>query len=54
MKVSELLKILKKDGWYLHRNGSNHDLYRHLTKEGQVTVPRHGAKELAKGLQKVY
>lgn len=51
MKVSELLKILKNDGWYLHRNGSNHDLYRHPTKEGQLTVPRHGSKEMAKGTE---
>lgn len=51
MKVSKLLKILIKDGWYLHRNGANHDLYRHPTKEGQISVPRHGSKELAKGTE---
>ena len=51
MKVSELLKILRKDDWYLHRNGANHDVYRHPTKTGQITVPRHGSKELAKGTQ---
>jgi len=48
-KVSELLRILLKDGWYLYRNGSRHDLYRHPTKKGQVAVPRHKAKELANG-----
>jgi mRNA interferase HicA len=48
-KVSELLKLLKKDGWFLFRNGSNHDIYRHPTKENQLTVPRHGSKEMAKG-----
>ncbi len=47
--VSELLKLLKKDGWYLHRNGANHDLYRHQDKQGQLTVPRHQSKEMAKG-----
>lgn len=47
--VNELLKRLKKDGWYLYRNGSNHDLYRHKTKDGQLTIPRHGSKEVAKG-----
>jgi len=47
--VNELLKKLKKNGWYLFRNGANHDLYRHPTKDGQLTVPRHGAKEMAKG-----
>jgi mRNA interferase HicA len=48
-KANELLKILTKDGWYLYRNGSNHDLYRHHNKPGQLTVPRHGSKEMATG-----
>ncbi|URM37156.1 type II toxin-antitoxin system HicA family toxin [Flavobacterium anhuiense] len=47
--VNELLKILKKDGWYLYRNGNNHDLYRHPMKPNQLTVPRHGSKEMANG-----
>jgi len=47
--VNELLKLLKKDGWFLYKNGSNHDLYRHPTKDGQIPVPRHGNKEIAKG-----
>lgn len=48
--VNELLKILKNDGWYLYRNGANHDLYRHHKKLGQLAIPRHGGKELAKGI----
>jgi mRNA interferase HicA len=47
--VNELLKLLKKDGWYLHKNGANHDLYRHATKKNQLTIPRHGSKEMANG-----
>lgn len=47
--VNELLKQLKKDGWYLHRSGANHDLYRHETKPNQLTIPRHGSKEMANG-----
>ncbi|EJL66326.1 type II toxin-antitoxin system HicA family toxin [Flavobacterium sp. CF136] len=47
--VNELLKILTKDGWYLHRSGANHDLYRHANKPGQLTIPRHGSKEMANG-----
>ncbi|KOS05619.1 hypothetical protein AM493_05905 [Flavobacterium akiainvivens] len=48
-KISELLKLLKADGWYLHKNGKKHDLYRHPTKENQLTVPRHPGKEMANG-----
>lgn len=47
--INELLKILKKDGWYLHRSGANHDSYRHSEKSGQLTIARHGSKEIAKG-----
>lgn len=47
--VNELLKLLKKDGWFLYKNGANHDLYRHATKQNQLTIPRHGSKELANG-----
>lgn len=48
-KINEVLKLLIKDGWYLYRHGSRHDLYRHKSKEGQIPVPRHGSKELAPG-----
>jgi mRNA interferase HicA len=47
--VNELLKLLKKDGWFLYKNGANHDLYRHTTKKNQLTIPRHGSKEMANG-----
>lgn len=47
--VNELLKILRKDGWFLYKNGANHDLYRHPTKQNQLTIPRHGSKEMANG-----
>jgi len=47
--VNELLKILKKGGWSLHEHGANHDKYRHPTKPGQLIIPRHGSKEMAKG-----
>lgn len=50
-KLSQILKRLRKDGWYLHKHGSNHDLYRHDTKDGQLTIPRHHGKDLPKGTE---
>lgn len=39
MKRKDLVKLLEKDGWYLKRNGSNHDLY---TDGRRVEpIPRH-------------
>ncbi|MYE53747.1 MAG: type II toxin-antitoxin system HicA family toxin [Chloroflexi bacterium] len=32
---------LEQDGWYLHRRGSGHDIYRHPSVRGIVTLPRH-------------
>ena len=49
MKTKELMKRLEQDGWYLHRHGANHDVYRHPSKSGQIIMPRHGAKEMPTG-----
>lgn len=39
MKRRDLVKLLEKNGWYLKRNGSNHDLY---TNGREVEpIPRH-------------
>ncbi len=32
---------LEKEGWYLSRHGSGHDIYRHPRIDGIITVPRH-------------
>lgn len=39
MKRRELIKLLEKNGWYIKRNGGNHDLYTN----GKQTepIPRH-------------
>jgi len=49
MKVSELVKILTKDGWYLYKNGKRYNLYRHSSKNGQIPIPRHQSQEIARG-----
>lgn len=47
--VNELLKKLKKEGWYLDSHGKKHDKYRHSEKTETLIIPRHGSKEMAKG-----
>lgn len=39
MKRNQLIKLLKNNGWYLARNGANHDIYTN----GKATepIPRH-------------
>lgn len=37
-KVKEVLRMLKKDGWYLVNQEGSHRQYKHPTKKGRVTV----------------
>ena len=46
MKTKDLIKLLEKNGWYLKRNGSNHDLYTNGI--DSETIPRH--KEIKENL----
>jgi predicted RNA binding protein YcfA (HicA-like mRNA interferase family) len=38
MKVSELLNIIQKDGWFLVRQRGSHRQFHHATKPGTVTI----------------
>ena len=39
MKRREMIKLLEKNGWYMKRNGGNHDLYTNgISTE---PIPRH-------------
>lgn len=38
MKLKELVKILKQDGWYQARRRGSHRQFRHPVKSGTVTV----------------
>lgn len=52
VKASELMRILKQDGWYIIRQEGSHILMRHAIKPGLLSIPYHGAKEVGKGLLK--
>lgn len=39
LKVSEIIRALKKDGWYLSSHqGTSHRQYKHPIKKGKVTI----------------
>lgn len=38
-KVSEVIKLLRKDGWELSYTKGDHRQFKHPTKPGKVTVP---------------
>ena len=52
MKRRELIKKLEKNGWWLMRNGANHDVY--TTGEKSEPIPRHNEikESLAKAIIK--
>jgi mRNA interferase HicA len=52
MKCSELMRLLRRDGWYEVSRSGSHVKMRHPTKAGQIIVPDHGAKELAPGTER--
>ena len=41
MTVREILKVLRKDGWYTADQEGSHISLKHPTKPGKVTVPNH-------------
>ena len=51
MKSSQLLKMLKKDGWYAISQSGSHMKLIHDSKEGIIIFPSHGSKEVGKGLE---
>jgi predicted RNA binding protein YcfA (HicA-like mRNA interferase family) len=50
MKVREVIKLLKKDGWFmLARKGTNHRQFKHPSKTGRVTVSGNPGDDIAPG-----
>ncbi|MBR1648250.1 MAG: type II toxin-antitoxin system HicA family toxin [Alphaproteobacteria bacterium] len=39
--AEKLMKILKKDGWYVVNTEGSHYQFEHETKEGKIAVPYH-------------
>jgi predicted RNA binding protein YcfA (HicA-like mRNA interferase family) len=49
MKVSEVLRMLHDDGWYLRAMRGSHRQFKHPTKPGRVTVAGKPSEDLAAG-----
>ena len=46
MKVREILKLLKQDGWYLVTTEGSHRQFKHPSKSGRVTVSGHPSDDI--------
>jgi len=49
MKVSEILRMLGDDGWFLVATRGSHRQFKHSSKPGRVTVPGKPSDDLAPG-----
>jgi predicted RNA binding protein YcfA (HicA-like mRNA interferase family) len=49
MKVSEILRLLTEDGWYVVVTRGSHRQLKHATKPGRVTVAGKPSDDLAPG-----
>jgi predicted RNA binding protein YcfA (HicA-like mRNA interferase family) len=47
--VSELLRVLHRDGWFLVRTRGSHRQFKHATKRGRVTVSGKPSHDLSPG-----
>lgn len=52
LKVSEILKIIEADGWYLAATRGSHRQYKHPTKTGRVTVAGKASATLPIGTER--
>ena len=52
MKVSDILRILRDDGWHVVRTKGSHWQLKHAYKKGTVTVTGKGSVEIPPGTLK--
>jgi predicted RNA binding protein YcfA (HicA-like mRNA interferase family) len=49
MKISDILTIIRTDGWFLVATRGSHRQFKHPVKSGRVTVVRKSSDDLAPG-----
>lgn len=52
MKRRDLIKLLEKNGWYLKRNGGNHDIYTNGQENEPISRQSEIKEDLAKAIIK--
>lgn len=49
MKVRDIIKKIEKDGWYLARTRGSHRQYKHVQKQGLITIAGKPNDDIAPG-----
>ena len=51
MKVSEILRVFRGDGWFQVAQRGSHRQFKHSSKPGRVTIAGNPSDEIGKGTQ---
>lgn len=54
MKIRDVLKLLREDGWLLKNQEGSHRQYVHPVKPGKVTIAGHPSEELDPKTKSLY
>jgi predicted RNA binding protein YcfA (HicA-like mRNA interferase family) len=46
LTVADVQRALQRGGWYVKRQGANHQILTHRDKGGRVTISRHASETL--------
>jgi predicted RNA binding protein YcfA (HicA-like mRNA interferase family) len=52
LKVSEIIKLIEADGWYLVTTRGSHRQFKHPTKPGRVTIAGKPSADLSVGTER--
>jgi predicted RNA binding protein YcfA (HicA-like mRNA interferase family) len=52
MKVRDILRLIRDDGWYQADQRGSHRQFKHPVKRGRVTVAGHPSEEMDEGTRK--
>lgn len=50
MKYTELIRMVKKQGWFLSRVKGSHYHFKHPSVEGLITIPFHRSRDISPGV----
>jgi predicted RNA binding protein YcfA (HicA-like mRNA interferase family) len=46
VKVRDLIRLIEKDGWRIVATRGSHRQYKHVLKQGRVTIPGHPGDDI--------
>ncbi|MGH3838979.1 MAG: type II toxin-antitoxin system HicA family toxin [Pseudonocardiaceae bacterium] len=54
IKMSEMITLIERDGWFLARTRGNHRQFKHITKPGKITIAGKPSSPTCLGMKAVW